>query len=240
MNSGKDWIPGPDAEFDKFFKNYRMVVMKYCTGSDPVWTHIPTVRVTELTTAYSNWGTAYLKLDGPHTSADVQAKKEARAEGEEVLREFNRQYILYAKEVTNAQRVEIGCPIHDTTHTTISRPGAQAKADITYLGQHLLKLVNIGPMPGTMSEEEEKAEFGVRIFWGIMGAPTETDKFRLAVPPQTGRDFPHSTFTHRKNYLFDLEGESGKTIYFCLRYENEKGGKEGEGPFGPIFSAIIP
>jgi hypothetical protein len=80
----------------------------------------------------------------------------------------------------------------------------------------------------------------VRIFWGILGEPTETDKFRLSAPPVTGRDFPHSTFTRRKNVRFDLEGDSGKTIYFCLRYENEKGGKDGEGPFGPIFSAIIP
>jgi hypothetical protein len=29
-------------------------------------------------------------------------------------------------------------------------------------------------------------------------------------------------------------------VYFSLKYENEKGGEEGEGPFGPIFSAIIP
>jgi hypothetical protein len=35
-------------------------------------------------------------------------------------------------------------------------------------------------------------------------------------------------------------GDSGKTVYFCLRYENQKGGEEGEGPFGPIMSAIIP
>jgi hypothetical protein len=29
-------------------------------------------------------------------------------------------------------------------------------------------------------------------------------------------------------------------VYFCLRYENEKGGKDGEGPFGPILSAMVP
>jgi hypothetical protein len=91
-----------------------------------------------------------------------------------------------------------------------------------------------------MSEEEAEYDFGVRIFWGILGAPTENDKFRLTAPPLTGNDLPHSTFTHRKNYRFDFEGDSGKTVYFCLRYENGKGGEEGEGSFGPIFSAIIP
>jgi hypothetical protein len=44
----------------------------------------------------------------------------------------------------------------------------------------------------------------------------------------------------RKGYRFDFPGDSGSTVYFCLRYENEKGGKEGEGPFGPILRAIIP
>ena len=30
---------------------------------------------------------------------------------------------------------------------------------------------------------------------------------------------------------------SGKTVYFCVRYENAKGEP---GPWGPIFSAVIP
>jgi hypothetical protein len=46
-----------------------------------------------------------------------------------------------------------------------------------------------------MSEEEEKAEFGMRIFRGVPGEPTATDKFRLASPPATGNDLSHSTFT---------------------------------------------
>jgi hypothetical protein len=80
----------------------------------------------------------------------------------------------------------------------------------------------------------------VRIFWGIMGEPTEKDRFRLSTPPVTGNDLPHSVFTQRKKYRFDFDGDSGKTVWFCLRYENKKGGKEGEGSFGPLFSAIIP
>jgi hypothetical protein len=45
---------------------------------------------------------------------------------------------------------------------------------------------------------------------------------------------------YRKKFRFDFEGDSRKTVYFCLRYENEKGGNGGEGPFGPILSAIVP
>jgi hypothetical protein len=237
---GKDWVPRSDKDFDEFFKNYRQEVMKNCTGSDPVWAHIPTARVTKLTTAYSDWGSAFIKTKGPHTEGDTQAKDEQRLKSEKILRAFNRQYVLDAEEVTDAQRRDIGCPVHDNHPSTINRPEALAEADVTYFAKNILKLVKIRPVPGTMSEEEAELDFGVRIFWGILGAPTENDKFRLAVPPLTGNDLPHSTFTHRKSYRFDFDGDSGKTVYFCLRYENGKGGKEGEGSFGPIFSAIIP
>jgi hypothetical protein len=240
MGSGKDWVPGPDTEFDIFFKMYCQIVSANTSGTPQVWSHIPADRAAELMTAYAAWYTAWSKLRQAHTSGDVLAKDETREESEDVLRAFNAQYILYAREVTDAQRRDIGCPVHSTTRSPIHRPGAQPEADIVYLGKHLLELIKIRAVAGTMSDEEAKAEFGVRIFWGILGEASEADKFCLSAPPATGGDLPHSTFTHRKRYRFDFEGLSGRTVYFCLRYENQKGGKDGEGPFGPIFSAIIP
>jgi hypothetical protein len=109
-------------------------------------------------------------------------------------------------EITDAQRLDIGCPVHDLTHTPVSRPKAQPEADVVYPGKHLLELAKIRAVVGSMSEDEEKAEFGVRIFWGVLGDATEKDKFRLASPPLTGDDLPHSTFTHRKRYRFDFGG----------------------------------
>jgi hypothetical protein len=240
MSSRTDWVPRPDEEFEVFYKKYVLTVKTNTAGSTPVWTHIPDERVNELTNSYGAWHIAYEKLSGPHTSGDVIAKNEAREEGEEVLRAFNREFIQYAREVTNAQREDMGCRVHDTTRTPVPQPKAVPEADITYPGKHLLELARIRSVVGSMSDEEEKAEFGVRIFWGVMGEPTEGDKFRISAPPVKGDDLPHSTFTHRKRFRFDFEGDSGKTVYFCLRYENQKGGKAGEGSFGPIMSAIIP
>ncbi|MDR1248188.1 MAG: hypothetical protein LBK63_02685 [Treponema sp.] len=240
MSSRTDWVPRPDEEFEVFFKKYVVTVKTNTSGATPLWTHIPNERVNELTNSYGAWHIAYDKLSGAHTPGDVIAKNEARDAGEDLLRAFNREYILNAREVTNAQREDIGCPVHDTTHTPVPRPKAEPEADIVYPGKHLLELARIRAIAGTLSDEEEKAEFGVRIFWGILGEPTAADKFRISAPPEKGDDLPHSTFTHRKRFRFDFEGDSGKTVYFCLRYENQKGGNEGEGPFGPIMSAIIP
>jgi hypothetical protein len=237
---GNDWIPSGDVEFDAFFKHYIQVVGTKTSGATPVWTHIPAARVTELGNIYSDWFTAWGKLKQPHTSADILAKDEAKERGKTILREFNNQYVLYAREVSNAERVEIGAHVHDTTPTTVPKPTCQPEADIIYPGKHLLELVNIRRVPG-IGNDPPKADFGVRIFWGVMGESTEKDKFRIAAPPVVGDDLPHSTFTHRKRFRFDFDGDSGRTIWFALRYENAKGGKDkGEGPFGPLFSAIVP
>jgi hypothetical protein len=38
---------------------------------------------------------------------------------------------------------------------------------------------------------------------------------------------------------FSFPGDTGKTVYFCIRYENSKGGEEGEGDWGPMFTATV-
>ncbi|MDR0719529.1 MAG: hypothetical protein LBF78_07835, partial [Treponema sp.] len=170
---------------------------------------------------------------------DVLAKNQVRKAAEKTLGEFNNQYVIYAREVTDAGRAEIGAHVRDTTRSRVPTPSCQPEADVVYPGPHLLELVKIRRVPG-IGNDPPDADYGTRVFWGILGDATERDKFRIAAPPVTGNDLPHSTFTHRKKVRFDFEGDSGKTVWFCLRYENAKGGKEGEGPFGPLFSAIIP
>jgi hypothetical protein len=47
-----------------------------------------------------------------------------------------------------------------------------------------------------------------------------------------------SVFSTRSPYVFTFdENMRGKTVYFCLRWENTRGQK---GPWSAIYSAIIP
>jgi hypothetical protein len=236
---GEDYVPGSDAAFDNWFKNICQYVGSKTAGSPPAWTHIPVTVLTELNAAYTAWRTAYAVTLTPCTKPQRDEKNRARKTAVKYVRNFINVYLRFHPAVTDYDREQMGLHIPDTTHSNIPRPGAQPEADVAYPGVHLIELINIRAVlpPGG---EDPRADYGVRIFWGILGPPTEHDKFRLSAPPLTGDDLPHSTFTHRKRYLFDFAGDSGKTVYFCLRYENEKGGKDGEGPFGPIFFAIIP
>ena len=53
-----------------------------------------------------------------------------------------------------------------------------------------------------------------------------------------GNPDPHSEFDTASPFTLNFQGhERGKTVYFCLRWENTVGEK---GPWGEIYSAIVP
>jgi hypothetical protein len=137
--------------------------------------------------------------------------------------------------------VSLGLKPRDETKTPVAAPTGQAEADITYPGPHLLKL-HLKPIEGTALDP--RADHGYRIYYGILppGGATAEEAARthryLMHPAVTGEDLPNSQFTRRRRELFDFPAEdSGKTAYFSVRYENAKGQK---GPWGPVFTAVIP
>ncbi|MDR2260700.1 MAG: hypothetical protein LBE06_07170 [Azoarcus sp.] len=118
----------------------------------------------------------------------------------------------------------------------------QAEADITYPAAHTLEL-HLRPVADT-APDPQRSEHGFRVYGGMLppgGASLEaaaSPKRELMHAPASGDELPHSHFTRRKRERMDFaQEESGKTIYFCVRYENAKGQP---GPWGPIFSAVIP
>ena len=68
---------------------------------------------------------------------------------------------------------------------------------------------------------------GAEIKWGI--------DVELSVSPAT---LPNSSFNTRTPFILEFtENERGKTVHFCLRWENTVGAK---GPWGEIATAIVP
>jgi len=142
---------------------------------------------------------------------------------------------FFVPPLSMADLISLGLTPPDTNPTPISAPTAQVEADMTFPGIHLVELKNIRPVGGAVPDS--KSDYGVRIYWGIMGPVTAADKFRLSAAPSNGGDLPHSKFTRRRKEFFDFDGESGNAIFFCLRYENPTGQA---GPFGPMLKAVIP
>jgi hypothetical protein len=231
-----DYVPSNDGQFEVWFNNLVEYVLARVLAGTPVWTHIPKPEAENLAAAYTSWHTAYLPTQKPHTPVETEAKNNAKKAAVKVIRLFVNRYLRYPP-VTDEDRTAMGIPNRDTKPTPIPAPASQAEADIVFPGIHLVELVNIRKVAGVFSDDP-RSYHGVSIHFGILDAVNS--KWRITAPPSTGDDLPYAVFIRKKKMRFDFSGESGKTIYFCLRYENEKGGEDGAGPFGPIFKAVIP
>ena len=166
---------------------------------------------------------------------ETEAKNNAKKAAKKVIRPFVNQYLRFPP-VTNEDRTAMQIPNRDTTPTEVPIPTAQPEADLTFPGIYLVELRKSRTVQGN-TPPDSRSDYGVRIYYGLTGLTSDKHKFRLAAEPKTGADLPYSVFTRRKKERFDFDGESGNTVYFCLRYENSKGEA---GPYGPMLSAVIP
>jgi hypothetical protein len=119
--------------------------------------------------------------------------------------------------------------------SAIHHPVSQVTCRVLYPGPGLLELVDFQPSGGP--PPDGRSDYGVKVFYGLTGEPTDEDPVRIKKAPKSGKDLPKSKFTRTKKMRLVFNGESGNTVYYCMRYESPKGG---EGPFSPVFSAVIP
>jgi hypothetical protein len=157
------------------------------------------------------------------------------------MRFFKSHYFL-SPPLVDADYISLELKPKDASHSPIPPPTDLAEADITRPAEHLIMLHLHAA--ATALPNPHRSDYGYRIYWGILptGGTTienaNAAKRELTKVPVSGDELPHSKFTRRKKELLDFPQEDrGKMIYFCVRYENAKGEP---GPWGPIFSTIIP
>ena len=171
--------------------------------------------------------------EGEHTAIRNTKTKDAFDELTAMMRDIKRRYFL-SPPLVNGDYVALGLKPKDETPTHIAAPVLPAEAELLFPAKATVEVTNIKHVPG---HDDPRAEYGVRIHYGILGEPTERDKFRIAHRPKTGEDLPHSVFTRRKSHRFNFAEDSGCEVFFCLRFENSKGDA---GPWGNVISAFIP
>jgi hypothetical protein len=235
---GKTFIPDPGPAYDTFFGNIcQYVEMKCSPAESPQWSHIPQGERTVLNAAYADWHAAYAPTLVPHTPAATAMRNAAWKRSKKVLARFIQVWLRgFPDIVTEGDLRNMGIPPIDEDHTNIPPPQVQVEADLAFPGIHMVELRKIRPVSG-LDRPDPRSDHGVRIYYGITGEENAEFPFRLDGPIKTARVLPYSVFTRKKKERFDFEGESGNTVYFCLRYENSKGEA---GPYGPILSAVIP
>jgi hypothetical protein len=236
-----DWLPARREEQIALSKNWQTILT---AGQTPPW-DIPMAEVTVLRTLTTTAETALALAQSSARTVVVTAQtKAAFVVLIEKMRFFKSRYFL-SPPLLDADFVSLGLKPRDTKPTPIPPPIAQAEADVTYPAAHTLELHLRPVAPATNSAPDpHRSDYGFRVYFGILppgGATLEVaagPKRELLKPPVSGDELPHSHFTRRKRERLDFaQEESGKTAYFCVRYENAKGEP---GPWGPIFSALIP
>ncbi|MDR2115352.1 MAG: hypothetical protein LBP87_03115 [Planctomycetaceae bacterium] len=239
MQTNKDWLPGPRADLIAMAKDWLGIL----SVTTPPW-GIPAAEVEELQslteTAEELLETAKSSERTEVITAECKAAFEALTAK---MRSIKNHYFL-SPPLTDVDFISLQLKPKNSTHSPVPPPTDQAEADISRPGEHLIMLHLRAVAAPSREPDPHRSDYGFRIYWGIMpagGATVENatgTKRELVKIPVSGEELPHSKFTRRKKELLDFPQEDrGKTIYFCIRYENAKGEA---GPWGPLFSTIIP
>jgi hypothetical protein len=203
---------------------------------------VPVDEIPELSDLIDAAETALTAAQSSDRTAVVTANCKAAFDALIAKMRFLKSRYFLSPPLTDADFIALELKPKDTTKTPVPPPTAQAEADISRPGVHLLEL-HLRPIAGS-PPDPHRSDYGYRVYYGILppgGAAVEAAtgaKRELLKAPVSGEELPHSKFTRRKKELFDFAQEdSGKMVYFCIRYENAKGEP---GPWGPMFSSIIP
>jgi hypothetical protein len=231
----RDWMPTTRDGILAMAKNWVNLI-----PAKPAW-NIPQPLINELVNATGEADAALTQARSAERTTYITAEcKAAFDKLEQDMRDLKRR-CFFVPPLLDADLVSLGLPIHDGTPTPVPPPTGFAEADISWPGVGTIEL-HCRPVAG-QPPLDLRSDYGYRIYYGVMpqgGASTEAAtgvKRELMKVPTTGDELPHSRFVRRKKERLYFTGDSGKTVYFCIRYENSKGDA---GPWGPIFSAIIP
>ncbi|MDR0700928.1 MAG: hypothetical protein LBF61_00730 [Azoarcus sp.] len=233
-----DWLPHKREEILNVSQLWQAVIT---TAKATAWS-IPTAEMTALKTLATAAETALAANQPPVRNSVTAAQCDAAFKAlTDKLRFLKNRYFLVPP-LMDSDIVSLGLKPRDAKPTPIPPPVAQAGADISYPGTHQLKL-HFRLEPDTPPDPHH-SDYGYRTYYGILPhggadvAAATSVKRELMKAPTSGEELPHSRFTRRQSELFDFDqNDSGKTAYFCIRFENAKGEP---GPWGPIFSSVIP
>lgn len=215
-----DYIPANAAQFRNFAENLISYVQKKATA----WTNIPGPRITELQEKYNQFLILFNNTQGPHTSAQNLARREAQKESVRVIRAFVNQFLRFPP-VTNVDRAEMGIHNHDTIrtdHTVVT----EAVDFVIHLSK-IRELVVDFWIQGMDHKAKPQGYDGAVIIWDIRDTqPGNPDELKF-----------HTMASRTPFTLHFEETDRGKTVFIALAWQNERGIL---GQWSAYKSAIVP
>jgi hypothetical protein len=231
MSASRDWLPqnhealyGQATSTLTYFQNSQnRKRMGFSPGTvQGLWFD------TEFVPSFENFRVAFDAWKEPSQRNPIKTEKlkEAESAFRPVYRKLYTGFLKESPVVTDDDLVAMGMP---TRHTgRVPAPVATTYPAFTIDSATIRRLViHFFDQLKKKSKGKPDGQHGAEIRWAI-----------LAAPPTKIDDLIHSAFDTHTPFTLDFdEDQRGKTVYFCLRWENTRGEK---GPWSEIVSAIIP
>ncbi|MDR0561745.1 MAG: hypothetical protein LBG73_03570 [Spirochaetaceae bacterium] len=216
-----DYIPHQDGAFLEWAKTLSAYVTPKLTDFN-----IPGAVLPPLQTQLTAYETAFNAAQNPNRGkVDVLNKNEAKEALTARLRSFVKAYLAYNPAVSDADKENMGLPLHNGARTPAPVPGTipELELDSSVIRQIIVHFRDNG------SDRRGKPAHvhGVELRWSLLDGP-----------PHSVEDLTKSAFDTASPYTFKFdEADRGKALYICPCWENNKGEK---GPYGEIYKAIVP
>jgi hypothetical protein len=220
--SGTSWLPRREQDFVDLCLKWKTAL------EDPVlvaafgWNQTEVAAVLAKIIVFLTARTAYGQ---DNSSRNRLAKDEAKDDAEHGMEDFANTSIRYNKLMKEEDKQYYGIHTPDPVPTPNPRPTTypEAEADTSVIRQVTIRFWD----SLTKKRRKPRGVHGAEIRWAIL------NHVPLSVNELVNSDFDTaSPFT----LVFD-ETQRGQRLYFCLRWESTTNQK---GPYGEIYSAIIP
>jgi len=220
--STTDFIPHSDGAFHGWQGNFVEIIEQNAVA----W-GIPAEDVTLLKAKKSVWDLAYPKASNKQnrTSADVQAKDDARLDYVDVIRPFTAQWLSNNAKVTDSDRTRMGLTVRTGTRTPVAKPTTSPVGEIDFSArrQHAIYFYD---EDSSHSKAKPEGVHGCEIYMKIDGEA-----------PKLVSELTYLATCTASPYVATFDGtQAGKTVYYWLRWVNTRGEA---GPWSSVISANV-
>jgi hypothetical protein len=216
------WLPGAEQDFVDLCLKWKAGLEDPAIAAAFGWNPAD---VTATLTAIVGFLTARTNYQKDNSTRNRMLKDDAKEAAKDAMQDFAAYNIRVNRLMSKEDKLYYGVLTPDPVPSPIPRPLSfpEAEADTSVIRQLIIHFWD----SITKKRGKPHGVHGAEIRWAIL------DHVPASVNELTNSDFDTATpFT----LVFD-ESDRGKRVYFCLRWET---GTNLKGPYGEIYSAIIP
>ncbi|MDR1351902.1 MAG: hypothetical protein LBK05_01365 [Treponema sp.] len=220
--SGTSWLPRREQDFVDLCLKWKAALEDPAIVAAFGWNQTDVTAVLAKIIVFLTARTTYGQVN---SSRNRLAKDEAKDEAEHGMEDFANTSIRYNKLMKEEDKLYYGIHTPDPVPTPVTAPTTypEAEADTSVIRQVTIRFWD----SLTKKRGKPHGVHGAEIRWAIL------DHAPASVKELVNSDFDTaSPFT----LVFD-ETQRGQRLYFCLRWESTTNLK---GPYGEIYSAVIP